>query len=455
MDFARSAKYILSAAIILSGIILGSCTAEEPGDMVLASAEPTAQQSGYKVSFVANGQEIKTEKLSTGEFPSVPEVADIEGARFVGWEDQKGRKAQPADTPVTWDCEYTAVFMPLLDVEGPYIFTGSGGLLRPDAVLDSTELVTALNALASDAARRLFPDLSMAEDDVTVDELRKVLSAFYTSEEMDKVILGFDEAEKLSRSEFVMIMNTLTGRNAEARVIPVGDNYRIPDVSPNRQDYDALMEASIAHEHSESGAIWRKTELQPIYEEGYVLVEGNLYCADSEGFFTSDTVLGSLTFGYDGRYTSGDAVLDGYVSAVIADLAEVNAYSSPSDLLSAVYDYCCESFGFTRRNIYEVGARGWEMSEAVTMFESKSGNSCSYAGAFWALARGLGFEAVAVNGAIGSDKESHAWVEIEIDGKTYIFDPAAEAGVLEGIEAGKDMFMISEQRAAALKYFRG
>ncbi len=456
MDFVRSAKYILVAMVIAVGVFMGSCTSEAPEDTVLASTKPSeAPERGYTVGFMVNGQIVKSEQVEAGQFPQVPEVEAMEGARLGGWVDKKGRKAQPAATPVESDCVYAAVFFPVLDGDGPYLFTDGGGLLHPDAVLNSAELITALNALAGESAREIFPDFSSAKDDITVEELRGILSYFYTSEELDRVILGHNVAEMVSRSQFAEIMNALLGRDDSALVVPLGESYRIPDVSPDREDYELLLEASVAHDHSSNGCRWADVRLPALYNEGYVLVDGSLYCADAEGFFIRDTVEGSLTFGYDGRYTSGDATLDAFVSAAIADIAEVNSYTDPSELLAAVYEYCCQSFSFMRRNIYGVGAHGWEMAEALTMFEAKTGNSYSYAAVFWALARGLGYEAIAVNAALDEDGVSHAWVEIEIDGENFIFDPAAEAGALEGVEAGEDMYMLSESQAAALGYIKG
>lgn len=453
MDFARSAKYILSALIIVSGLIMGSCRADT-GSVHADEGVDAAMPERFELSFVAEGRELSRQRVREGGFPNVPAVEDIEGARFVGWVDENGRKAQPAAAPAEADRTYTAMFFPILDGEGPYLFTDGGGLLRPDAVLESTELMTALNALASDAAGEYFPKITAAENHVTVEELRAVLLGFYTSEELDHVILGYAGEEKVSRSQFASIMNQLLGRDAGARLIPAEGSYCIPDLSPEREDYATLMEASIAHSHSEAGSFWEEVSLPAMYDEGFVLVDGSLYCADSNGVFVCDTVLGSLTFGYGGRYTSGDAALDGYVSAVISDLAENNSYEKPQDLLRAAYDYCRDSFGFMRRNTYAIGARGWELGEANTMFEAGSGNCPSYAAVFWALARGLGYEANAVSGAIGQNRLPHAWVEIEIEGENYIFDPGAEAGALEDADTTRDRFMMNSNWAQILKYVK-
>ena len=457
MDFVRSAKYIVSAAILLAGLALGSCTeGDTPDNVELAAASPSEVLfQSHSVRFFAGELELKCEDVDEGEFPQPPEVESPEGTRFGGWVDEKGRRAEPGATPVYSDASYTAVFMPLLDGEGPYLFTDSAGLLKPDAVLDSEELLTALNALAGEEAKAYFPEEFMADDAITAEELRKVLSAFFTYDEMDRVILGFEDVDKLSKAQFAIIMNRLLGRATDEPCVVAESAYRIPDVSLERSDYTELMEAAVEHSHSGEGRPWRNVSLPALYEEGYVLVEGCLYMADSKGIFLSDTVLGSLTFAYDGRCTSGDATLDSCVRAILADVSETNPEAKAGELLEAVYDYCCGSFGVSRGNIYDVGNQSWAIAEAIAMFEVKSGSSYSFAAAFWALARGLGYEATAVNGAVGSELTPHAWVEIEIDGENYIFDPALESGAVEGIDAGRDMFMKSEAQVAMYRYFKG
>ena len=450
MDFARSAKYILSALMLFIGVLMGSCTGE--GSQTPPQSEAQAEKSSYEVSFMADGRKISAQRVSEDEFAEVPEAPEVEGARFGYWMDSKGRKSQPAATPTIGDESYTAVYFPLLDKESPYLFTGSGGLLNPDGIMVAAELETALNALTTEEGRQRFPESMAASDDITVQELRAVLLGFFTSDELDRVILGRSADEKVTRSQFAIVLNTLLGRDYEGKIIPAEGSYCIPDLNKGRADYSQLMEATVAHSHSEEGATWLDSTLPAMYEEGFVLVEGNLYCVDSEGYFVCDTVLGSLTFGYNGRYTSGNAALDGYVSAALADICEARAYASREELLRAAYDYCCESFGVQRRNIYPIGARGWEIGEADTMFEAGSGNSASYAAVFWALARGLGYEATAVSGVIGQNQLPHAWVEIEIDGVNYFFDPGAESGALEDADLSRDRFMMSSNTARNLRY---
>ena len=450
MDFARSAKYILSALVLFSGVLMGSCTGE--GKETQAVDMVQVEKASYEVSFVADGLEISYQIVSEDEFAQVPEAPEKEGARFGYWMDSHGRKSQPAATPVKSGESYTAVYFPLLDKEAPYLFTGSGDLLNPDGVIVAAELETALNALTNEEGRSYFPESLAASDDITVQELRAVLLSFFTSDELDRVILGRAADEKVSRSQFAVILNSLLGREYDGKVIPADGSYCIPDLTKQRADYSHLMEATVAHTHSDDGAAWLDTTLPAMYDEGFVLVEGNLYCVDSEGYFLCDTVLGTLTFGYNGRYTSGNAALDGYVSAALADITEAKGYSDSLEMLRAAYDYCCESFGIQRRNIYPMGARGWEISEADTMFEAGTGNSASYAAVFWALARGLGYEATAVSGVIGQNQLPHAWVEIEIDGVNYFFDPGAESGALEDADMSRDRFMMSSNTARNLRY---
>ena len=60
------------------------------------------------------------------------------------------------------------------------------------------------------------------------------------------------------------------------------------------------------------------------------------------------------------------------------------------------------------------------------MFQTGKGNCYNFAAAFWALARGVGFDAVCCSGLVGVDRNPHCWVVIEIEGTPYIFDPETE-----------------------------
>ena len=111
---------------------------------------------------------------------------------------------------------------------------------------------------------------------------------------------------------------------------------------------------------------------------------------------------------------------------------------SDEEKLHALYEYVSGSFGYLRRNYYEPGEHDWLNEEAKTMLTERNGNCYNFAATFCLLARCIGYDAEAYSGTIYGRAEPgqtrppdrpHGWVEIEIDGQTYIFDPDMQAVV--------------------------
>lgn len=66
---------------------------------------------------------------------------------------------------------------------------------------------------------------------------------------------------------------------------------------------------------------------------------------------------------------------------------------------------------------------------AYTGLKDRTANAFIYSSVFAELAKGLGYDAAVVKGAIKTvnGQSEHGWVEINMDGKTYVFDPALYA----------------------------
>ena len=79
------------------------------------------------------------------------------------------------------------------------------------------------------------------------------------------------------------------------------------------------------------------------------------------------------------------------------------------------------------------------------------GNCYGYAAAFCQLARAIGYDAHAFSGYMGADYDPHGWVEIEIDGENYYFDPQLEMSCRMRHEYDS-LFMVSEQSAHKWSY---
>ena len=189
------------------------------------------------------------------------------------------------------------------------------------------------------------------------------------------------------------------------------------------------------------------------FEPGFVNIDGWLYYVQEDGYFLTDGDVGQLHFDSNGRYTSGDAELDGYVTELIRGFQEENPDKDQFGLLRVAYDHCVTGgYEYLRRNIYKKGHTGWEIEDAKVMFESGRGNCYNFAAIFWSLARGLGYEAYAIAGNCTKTVQPHGWVQIEIDGADYFFDPEWHYDYIHDGREVKDMFMIS-MKAASWWYY--
>ncbi len=287
--------------------------------------------------------------------------------------------------------------VPPLQAHTVFLFPDEDGFLRPDEALTEEELQQALDALQPD--KEAAASLNKAADGET------------------------------SRRDFARRVAELLGWTAEERLRPAADAAVPLDLDPRDIDFTLLLEASVPHQADGQGSTWAETVLAAGREPGPFLRGTALYCCGEDGFLLRDTALGPLSFGPDGRYSSGDAELDGYVTGVIAALQE----QYPEDaadrfaLLRHSYDYVRDSFGYLgRRHIIEAGT-DWHAEDAKTIFSSGKGNCYNYAAAFRFLARQLGYPAYNVLRSLDAPENIHAWTDIVFDGVPYIFDPQLES----------------------------
>lgn len=184
------------------------------------------------------------------------------------------------------------------------------------------------------------------------------------------------------------------------------------------------------------------------FKPGFVHVEGYLYYVQENGEFLKGGNVGELAFNEKGRYTSGDEALDGYVATLIDGFIEANPDKDSLGLLRVAYDHCINgAFKYLKGNIYKKGHTGWEVKDAKSMFEKGRGNCYNFAAAFWALARGLGYEAHGLAGYVTTLVQPHGWVLIEIGGVEYFFDPELHYDYIYDKREVKDMFMLAVEDA--------
>ena len=123
-------------------------------------------------------------------------------------------------------------------------------------------------------------------------------------------------------------------------------------------------------------------------------------------------------------------------------------------MLEAIYNYTVNSFSYLKRNYYDFRDISWVNEEAYTMLTTGCGNCYCYAAVLYQLARALGFDAQIYSGYIGTERDKHSWVEIELEGEPYVFDPEIEMAYMKNKGQKVDMFMMSYKEARKWAYTR-
>ena len=416
------------------------------------------------------GGEITELKARRGESVDVSALVEpAAGERFVCWLDEAGNEADPG-APASGDASYTALMAPeLAENMTPWLERDELGRLLPEAEVTGAELargVSALFALAWDVSA-----LAGLETD-SASQLASALEGGFAPSEL----AGISGDAPLTRIEAAALLADLGGCACAAPA-----SAPAPDLAADTPGA-AELAASAAGDWEYTpgpliadgglyyvdgdGLFVTDTELGGVYfgadgrcttedfGSGFVNIAGYLYYVDESGGFVTDEEVDGIRLGADGRYTSGNAELDALVAEVLIVICEENG--TREEMLRAAYDYARDSFEYLRRNYYSIGETGWETDEAYTMLTTGRGNCYNYAAAFWALARGLGYDARAVAGTMGWDYEPHAWVDIDdAEGNRLTYDCETEMAYRRDGEYGKDMFAMSRWFAAGWNYYYG
>ncbi len=427
--------YIALTVALCLGLFVG-CQWNSP-----VQTEPTTEPVTCAVRFTVLGSTVSTQTLPQG---AVAEhfAAELPGVDVIAWQDAEGNTVDPFATPVHSDAQYTAVAYPQLRAHTPFLFADEQGFLRPDDGLTADDLYAALRALAAPGAEKYFPGMPMGSQSVSVGTLTAILEHFFPQEQ---VKTAFSDPDGIVlRAAFAYGMLELLDFDVLECLIPVADARLPGDVPPVRADAAYLLEASIAHTPSDTGTSWEQTELPGSYAPGFVNIDGYLYYVNEDGSFLRDGTVDGFTFA-DGRYTCGDGELDGIVAQILAQIQSEAPEGNRSDWLYTAYEYARDSFKYLGRdNHIEMGRTDWGVEAAKVMFTTQRGNCYNYAAAFWALARGLGYDAQVMSGVVLKDRQDHGWVFIELDGTRYLCDPEWEMVYrYERDDYTKDMYMLT------------
>lgn len=430
------------AAAMLSAIFLYGCgyrpeTVSLKPDLSAVSTTPAPSEVPvYTVEYRLGEETLKTETVSSGSTPAADAVLP-DGLYLVAWTDSAGRRVDPMVETIGADTVYYALARPVLRGDTAFLFPDEYGLLRPESAITHAECAAALCALAPDIS---VPDAFEAAPDepLTHDALKEMLDALFDPEIAAPVLDALPETESVyaTRAEFAFCFSRLLDTS------DTSEQVYYPDAAPTRWAAEELYAAAKA------GPLVRDTLLS-MTRDGFLWFGGYLYRLDDNGYFLTDTESDGLYFDKNGRYTSGNAELDGYVAQTLTDFMQPD--STRLDDLKTIYCHVKNDFRYLTRNYYDSGATGWDIEEALTIFRTNKGNCYCYAGAFCALARGLGYNARTYSGTIGTQDQPHAWTEITLDGNIYICDPEIEMNYWL-LEMYTDNFMMLRENSLGWNY---
>lgn len=335
------------------------------------------------------------------------------------------------ETPVTVSPAAEAEMLPTPEPSAAPAYS-AGYMHCADGLFRGTDVLTA--GEAADAVL-LAAGLSLAVGDETLPlteaSLAALLSGFFPEEEIERAMgaIALHGSENVTRTEAAVFFNRLFSLPAAD-----GETAFYPDVIPGEWGSGDIYTAA------DGAVVWDGADGRPT--EGVILVDGQLYCVGADGYFRKNAYSGSLYFDAAGRYTSGNAELDGYVLSAIRDTT--NDTMTRDERLRAMYDYVRDSFTYLRRHYYKTGDVGWATQEALTMYSTGRGNCYCYAAAFWAAARALGYDAKIVSGTYGADEAPHGWVEILRCGERYTYDVEIEMAVRRDRLGEPDLFEMTD-----------
>lgn len=344
-------------------------------------------------------------------------------------------------------------------------------LFRPDDTVTLGEFTDALNAALNLTIGRWNADLRGA--------YRALLAR---APEPDAAEADSPLAQRilLTRADAAVLVCRALGRSPDEAAIRQTGRSLLLDVSEERSDYCDIVEAVIPHKYLETDGseLWPAQTLEKVFfTRGVHLGDGDGYVVDSEGrvlrgsgileyngwkYLSADDsgrifadgalhpydggavyarkggelaagcTLDGMLFDENGFYTTGDTELDGLVRAVIAKYTTENM--TQLEKLRACYDYV-RTFRYLGRNAaYGAEVRtipyDAQLQFAKKIFTTGKGDCYNFTAAFCLLARQLGFSAECIVGECAYywnwNGIAHGWVEVEIDGQTWLFDPQIE-----------------------------
>lgn len=307
-----------------------------------------------------------------------------------------------------------------------FLVPDSGGAMRPVDPVTRAEFAKMLSyflpAGQSGPTFSDVPALHWAHDAITAATARGLFGGYSDG--------TFRPDGRLSRAETAVVTGRLLGRTADLEALKTNaaSVCILPDVPASHWAYGAIMEAVVPHTASNAlgKEVWTQTgPYRTALPDGYHTIGNHLYRV-SGGMFLHDTSADGFSYDSTGRYTTGSIALDQRLDKIIDNLTD--ASMTRDEKLKTLYVYIRDNYKYLKRDLVAKGTLGWEPAFAQEFLDTQRGNCFSYAATYCLLARQMGLPAKTVVGKLvwSSMTQDHGWVEIELDGKNYMFDVELE-----------------------------
>ena len=186
-----------------------------------------------------------------------------------------------------------------------------------------------------------------------------------------------------------------------------------------------------------------------LYDDGQAL-----YDVQPDGSLLTGSADGHLTFGADGRYTSGSVELDTGIAQLLSD-SNPDALDARETRLSMAFDYIRDHFKYLSMPHYEAGTDDWAQEAAEVFLQQGKGNCYCFAAAFMYCARRLGYQAYVVAGHESKPDNDHAWTMIEENGETRLYDVQLEYAYLYQFGKGEiDAYAMTDSGGSVYNGFQ-
>lgn len=162
-------------------------------------------------------------------------------------------------------------------------------------------------------------------------------------------------------------------------------------------------------------------------QRGYFERSGYLYYILSDGRLFCNGTIETMRFDANGRYTSGNRVIDSFVYTLVTSVT--NTSMTQEQKLRACYSYVRDHIVYQSINTHVprgAAESTWTESYMLRLIERGKGNCFCFASEMYYIARALGYSqarAISGGGSLNGNDYDHGWLEIKLDGVRYLFDP--------------------------------